>query len=100
TTTKKNTKPTDKKSESETKSTPQNVEKPLKTEHYLYYLEGDFNNIFDFLKQVESFPYPIKITKLFFGTEEPNTETTTINKQTFNNREKLQLKFHLTLYFH
>ncbi|MDR1053825.1 MAG: hypothetical protein LBL39_06580 [Planctomycetaceae bacterium] len=78
------------------KTTAQNIEQPLKTEEYIYYLEGDFGNIFNFLKQIESFSYPIKITKFYLGTEGQ-----AVNGLLSNSRqEKLQLRFNLVLYFH
>ncbi|MDR2344873.1 MAG: hypothetical protein LBE18_02300 [Planctomycetaceae bacterium] len=92
----KNTKSTAKKTETETKTTPQNIEQPLKTEEYVYHLEGDFSNLFDFMKQIESFPYPIKITKLYFGSSDTLGDISPLNTK----HEQLQLKFHLILYFH
>ncbi|MDR1289822.1 MAG: hypothetical protein LBK06_01325 [Planctomycetaceae bacterium] len=99
TNTKKNT-PTKTNTKNQTpesdKTTTQNIEQPLKTEEYVYYLEGDFGNIFDFLKQIESFNYPIKITKFYLGTDGQ-----AVNGLLSNSRqEKLQLKFNLVLYFH
>lgn len=94
TTTKKNT---TKKTEPEPKKT-QNNESPLKYEEYVYNIEGDFGDIFNFLKKIESFKYPIKITKFYLGSEQP--QTTINNFYSLHKAEKLQLKFNLILYFH
>ncbi|MDR2168865.1 MAG: hypothetical protein LBP59_01835 [Planctomycetaceae bacterium] len=95
-----NTKP--KKSEPETKTI--NIEQALKTEEYIYYLEGTFQNQYEFLKQIENFPYPIKITKLYFGADETNDPITKTTLHTHNpqqtRQENLHLKFNLILYFH
>ncbi|MDR2642139.1 MAG: hypothetical protein LBC74_05030 [Planctomycetaceae bacterium] len=91
-----NTKTNTKKSDPVTKISTQNNESPLKYEEYIYYLEGDFNNVFDFLKQIETFSYPIKVTKLYIGSGETPTNALPTNSKP----EKLQLKFNLTLYFH
>ncbi|MDR1477576.1 MAG: hypothetical protein LBJ00_01385 [Planctomycetaceae bacterium] len=98
TNTKKTTpaKSNNKNTETDTKTTPQNIEKPLKTEEYIYYLEGNFDNIFNFLNQIETFTYPIKITKLYLGSDEQAVNGLLSNPR----QEKLQLKFNLTLYFH
>jgi hypothetical protein len=74
----------------------QDNEPPLKYEEYTYNIEGDFGDIFNFLKQIETFKYPIKITKFYLGSDQPATN----NLYTTTKREKLQLKFNLILYFH
>jgi hypothetical protein len=70
-------------------------EPPLKYEEHVYKIEGRFSDILNFLKQMETFAYPAKITQLYLGTPE-------ISSPTLNDRrsENLQLQFHLILYFH
>ncbi|MDR1963571.1 MAG: hypothetical protein LBQ50_07310 [Planctomycetaceae bacterium] len=77
----------------ETPASPE--ESPLKYEEHDYKIEGHFSGILNFLKQLETFAYPIKITQLHLGTPE-------MTPKTINDRrtEKLQLRFHLILYFH
>ncbi|MDR2704566.1 MAG: hypothetical protein LBC02_02190, partial [Planctomycetaceae bacterium] len=45
-------------------------EPPLKYEKYDYKIEGRFSNIHNFLKQVETFPYPAKITQFYLSSPE------------------------------
>ncbi|MDR1959655.1 MAG: hypothetical protein LBQ54_11545 [Planctomycetaceae bacterium] len=91
-------------------STPKEEEPPLKSEKYEYHLEGEFENLFGFLKQSESFEYPARISGIYLGTdaaEEKQTGTGPSSKSVLPSRpasektnHKLQLQFHLTLYFH
>ncbi|MDR2756678.1 MAG: hypothetical protein LBC20_13315 [Planctomycetaceae bacterium] len=68
---------------------------PLKSEEFNYKIEGHFSDILNFLKQMETFPYPTKITQFYLGAPETVTKS-------FNDRqsETLQLQFRLILYFH
>ncbi|MDR0336832.1 MAG: hypothetical protein LBI18_07060, partial [Planctomycetaceae bacterium] len=72
---------------------------PLKYEEFVYKAEGRFSDILNFLKQMEKFTYPAKITQFYLRTSEIVTPT-----QTYNTNDRrlaiLQLQFHLILYFH
>jgi hypothetical protein len=90
-------------------ASPPNVP-PLKEEEYIYQMEGHFNNILNFLKQLETFNYPIKVTQFYLGVPEtalPADRSRSDYSRSGYNRpdsgrpsEKLRLQFHLTLYFH
>ncbi|MDR3197419.1 MAG: hypothetical protein LBU34_06065 [Planctomycetaceae bacterium] len=81
------------KTQQETSASPE--EPPLKYEEYDYKIEGHFNDILNFLKQMETFAYPAKITQFYLGT--PETVSQTLNDR---RSETLQLQFRLILYFH
>ncbi|MDR2116174.1 MAG: hypothetical protein LBP87_07320 [Planctomycetaceae bacterium] len=94
-TTASSTKSNDNTQKTKQESAPSTEEPPLKYEEYDYKIEGHFIDILNFLKQMETFAYPAKITQFYLGAPE------TVS-QTFNDRraETLQLQFRLILYFH
>jgi hypothetical protein len=70
-------------------------ESPLRYEEFVYKTEGRFSDILNFLQQVETFPYPAKITQFYLGSPE------SVALSPHDRRaENLQLQFHLILYFH
>ncbi|MDR0705326.1 MAG: hypothetical protein LBF88_10110 [Planctomycetaceae bacterium] len=70
-------------------------EPPLKYEEFVYKAEGRFSDILHFLKQMETFTYPAKITQFYLGS--PTTVAQSLQER---RNEKLQLQFHFILYFH
>ncbi|MDR2438039.1 MAG: hypothetical protein LBE12_01540 [Planctomycetaceae bacterium] len=70
-------------------------EPPLKYEEKNYKIEGRFNDILNFLKQMETFPYPVKVTQFYLGSPETVSPTFPDRRS-----EMLQLQFRLILYFH
>lgn len=79
---------------------------PLKTEKYEYRLEGRFDDIFAFLKDVSAYPYPARVSNIWLGIPEEQTTDATKSgakpapSQRKKGSPKLQLKFNLTFYLY
>ncbi|MDR0608652.1 MAG: hypothetical protein LBG58_00905 [Planctomycetaceae bacterium] len=76
-------------------------EPPLKFEENDYKIEGRFSDLLNFLKQMETFAYPAKITQFYLGASETTSPTRPpLQKVNSRQSEMLQLQFRLILYFH
>ncbi|MDO4583783.1 MAG: hypothetical protein Q4D62_06730 [Planctomycetia bacterium] len=99
-----------KKGEEKSESTTENAvskasgKSPLATEKYRFHLEGKFHDIYAFLKETSSYPYPSKIEQIQLGFLLPDENPTDKKPKKEpvlpipGSSEKLQLKFQFTLY--
>ncbi|MDR1924339.1 MAG: hypothetical protein LBQ66_08190 [Planctomycetaceae bacterium] len=96
TTAKDSTKNTTKQTANNT--TVKEVVPPLKYEEYVCKIEGRFSDVFNFLRQMESFSYPVKVTRLRIASIDQSGDIDYGGG--VQRSDQLLLNFHLILYFH